>query len=271
MNHRAAVGAALFALVAGTAGGNSPAVLQHGFSAPKFGLEMVGLADASFPAPVFADGANLPDRIRSTEFGRAFLLAPDYLQSEFSERLPCLSLVAGGKPDYRIHLRFQDPGYLEQTNETLVGGVKISVRRSQVLNGSVADSSGKVVFSRTVDVGSSIDFEPSERPTGNNNESDRLVRRALAEYVDLVGGYFTSSYQVVVKGPEFDKSFDTVNVLLTIDGVPCDPGKRHVIANGVHSVKVECPGYRAELFSVDLRMDARSIVRLKREDSCSPQ
>ena len=231
-----------------------------------FSLVSVGVSDRVQKVPYDLNDAELPSRLSGTEFGRAVLLTPEY----FAGSMGCISQllsfrVDGGSAERLVSIRFSDPGRSESTNVTALGTRKIKTEQSMTMNALVTDRAGVVLFSRNFEQTLVREFAPAERPVGECNPCDKLVRKCLSDLAMALKEEFTVRIRISVRLPEGCDEFNAETVAVRIDGTAVDHTADIRIRKGDHIVDVTADGCVSVSQPIKAKENSLLSFKLKRK------
>lgn len=228
----------------------------------SFVLESVGTADACSRAGVDW----LPERLRSTEYGRALLLAREYFLGAMNGLRTVFDIREGAATaDYKVALRFSDMGCVESTNVTALGSFRIKVEKSLTMNAIVSDGAGRVVFSRNFEETLERQFDPHARPFGPDNAADKLIRKCLASLAVAVKREFAAVCRFSVRKPDGMAEFDADSVRVYVDGEQLSSWTEVMLGKGAHSIRVTADGCREAVSRIIAKEDMITTIKLERK------
>lgn len=244
--------------------------LVAGMSVPAAGvagraslvLESVGTADACSRT-----GEEwLPERLRSTEYGRALLLSREYFLGAMDGLRTVFDIRGGAEtPDYKVALRFSDLGCVESTNVTALGSIRIKVEKSLTMNAIVSDGTGAVAFSRNFEETLERRFDPGARPFGTDNAADKLIRKCLASFAAALKREFAAVCRFSIRRPDGMDEFNADSVRIYVDGEQLSSRTEATMGKGIHAIKVTADGCREAVSQISVKEDLITTVKLERE------
>ena len=228
----------------------------------SFILESVGTADACSRT-----GENwLPERLRSTEYGRALLLSCEYFLGAMNGLRAVFDIREGAvTADYKVALRFSDLGCVESTNVTAFGSVRIKVEKSLTMNAIVSDGSGKVAFSRNFEEALERQFDPQARPFGTDNAADKLIRKCLASLAVALKREFAAVCRFSIRKPDGMSDFNADSIRVYVDGEQLSSRTEAMLGKGAHTVRVTADGCRETVSQISVQEDMITTIKLEKK------
>lgn len=245
------------ALVAGTF---VPATSVAGRT--SFVLESVGTADACSRA-----GEDwLPERLRSTEYGRALLLSRKYFLGAMNGLRTVFDIRKDeANADYKVALRFSDLGCVESTNVTALGANRIKVEKFLTMNAIVSDRTGVIVFSRNFEETLERQFDPQSRPFGTDNAADKLIRKCLASLAIAVKREFAAICRFSIRKPGGMVEFNADSIRVYVDGEQLSSRTEAMIGKGTHAIRVTADGCCEAVSRISIKEDMITTIKLERK------
>ena len=228
----------------------------------SFVLESVGTADACSRT-----GEDwLPERLRSTEYGRALLLSREYFLGAMSGLRSVFDLREGSATaDYKVALRFSDMGCTESTNVTALGTVRIKVEKTLTMNAIVSDGTGRIAFSRNFEETLERKFDPLARPFGADNAADKLIRKCLASFAVALKREFAAACRFSIRKPDGIAEFNADSIRVYIDGEQVSSWTEIMLGKGTHSIRVTADGCREAVTRISVKEDMITTIKLERK------
>ena len=238
-----------------TAGSALPAA--GAVSHTSFALSEIGNADFNAAVPIKEGDPKLA-KLRSTEYGRALLLSPDYFLGEMKDLWQIFDFAVGGSSsDYDIKIKFSDP--VAATTEVADGYGRKEAKDVTllVMNATVFEKGGKVAFSGNF-----------ERQAGKNEKDgsiSKLVRLCLADFASALRPQFAATYRVNLRAPANFPEFDLASAIVCVDGERIKPGVEIWLSKGRHDLKVTAEGCEDVASTIEVTDHLQSSVKLKRK------
>lgn len=252
MRSKFALGLLLAAISAGSSLSAGGAVRRTSFA-----LTEIGNADFNAAVPLKEDDPKLV-RLRSTEYGRALLLSSDYFLGEMKDLWQIFDFSVGGKAsDYNIKIMFSDPAAAKVEVADGYGGKGTKDVTLLVMNATISDKSGKVVFSSN--------FERQTDRDEKVGSISKLVRLCFADLASLLRAQFAATYRVNLRAPTNFPEFDPSSAIVCVDGERISPSAEIWLSKGRHELKVTADGCEDVASTIEMTDHLQSSVKLKRK------